>query len=75
MKLHRLFLVALMASAFAIVGCGDNNGGGDASSVCDACDADALKPSCETAYNVCIQEDVLSAEDCVAAGLLACGVV
>ena len=74
MKLHRIFLVALMASAFAVVGCGDD-GGGDASSVCDACDADALKPNCETVYNVCIQDDAGSAEDCAAAGLLACGVL
>jgi len=74
MKLHRIFLVALMASAFAVVGCGDD-GGGDASSVCDACDSAALKPTCETVYNVCIQDDAGSSEDCAVGALAACGVL
>ena len=74
MKLRRVFMIALMTSAFAVVGCGDN-GDGNASSVCSACDSDALKPNCETVYNVCIQDDVGSSEDCAAAALAACGVL
>ena len=59
---------------FALVGC-DSNSGGDASSVCDGCDSSSMKPACEQVYNVCVQDDAGSAEDCAVAALIACGVV
>ena len=73
MKLSKLFLIALLSSTFALLGC--DSGSGDASSVCDACDSSALKGTCETVYNACIQDDAGSAEDCAVAALLTCGVV
>lgn len=74
MKLSRLFLMVLMTSTFALIGCGDD-GGQSASEVCDACDNQNLKGACETAYNTCINVDRGGSEECVAAGLLACGAV
>ena len=77
MKLYRVFLIALLAGTFAVVGCNDEpsssgggNGGGE---VCDACDVPALKGACETTYNLCIQDDVGTPEDCAVAALLTCG--
>ena len=58
MKLYRVFLIALMTSAFAVVGCGDSGGGGQsASEVRDACDNSNLKGACESAYNTCVAAD------------------
>ena len=73
MKLSKLFLIALLSSTFALLGCDSSSS--NASSVCDACDNSALKGACESVYNVCIQDDAGSAEDCAIAALLACGVV
>lgn len=77
MKLKNLFAIILLTCAFALVGCGDDGGSGGqgAGEVCDACDSQALRPACETAYNVCLQEDAGSPEDCAVAALVACGVV
>ena len=53
MKLRRVFMIALMTSAFAVVGCdsGSGGGGGSASEVCDECDNSNFRPACESAYN------------------------
>ena len=51
MKLYKVFLIVLMTSAFAVVGCGDSN---DAKSACAACE-EALRDACENDYNECIQ--------------------
>ena len=72
MKLYRVFLIALMTSAFAVVGCGDS--GQSASEVCDACDNLNLKGACESAYNTCRNVDRGGYEECVALGLAACGI-
>ena len=72
MKLYKVFLIALLMGTFALIGCG---GSGDASSVCDACDVSSLKGACENTYNICIQEDAGSSEDCKVAALLVCGAV
>ena len=47
MKLYRVFLIALMTSAFAVVGCGDSNDSKSASSVCLLADAHDRRPICE----------------------------
>jgi hypothetical protein len=52
MKLHRVFLIALLTSVFAVVGCG--GGGGDASNACSSC-PEARREVCEIDYNDCIQ--------------------
>lgn len=76
MNLHKIFMIAMFSSCFALVGCDSSSGsGGDASSVCDACDSSAQRPQCETVYNTCIQDDAGSSEDCAAAALIACGAV
>ena len=75
MKLHRVFLIAFLTSAFAVLGCGDD-GGQSASDVCDACDNSNLKGVCESTYNTCIAADPGAnvEEKCAAAGLAACGI-
>lgn len=73
MKLYRLFLIVLMTSAFALIGCGDN-GGQSASEVCDACDNQNLKGACESTYNNCINVDRGGSEECAVLGLAACGI-
>lgn len=72
MKLYRVFLIVLMTSAFAVVGCGDS--GQSASDVCDACNVQAKRGDCERVYNLCIEDDAGSQEDCVAAGLASCAI-
>ena len=74
MKLRRVFMIALMTSAFAVVGCGDSGSGQSASEVCDACDNSNLKGACESAYNTCRNVDRGSQEECVVIGLAACGI-
>ena len=76
MKLRRVFMIALMTSAFAVVGCGDSGSGQSASEVCDACDNSNLKGVCESTYNTCIAADPGAnvEEKCAAAGLAACGI-
>jgi len=75
MKLHRVFLIALMTSALALVGCGDDGGGGgqSASEVCDKCENQSDKPLCEAAYNQC--KDLPNLDECIAGSLLLCEVV
>jgi len=73
MKLHRVFLIAFLTSAFAVLGCGDD-GGQSASDVCDACDNSNLKGACESAYNTCRNVDAGGHEECVVIGLAACGI-
>ena len=73
MKLYRGFLMVLMASTFAVIGC-DSSGGQSASEVCDACDNQSLKGVCETAYNTCINVDRGGHEECVVVALAACGI-
>ena len=71
MKLYRVFLIALMTSAFAVLGCGDN--GQSASEVCDACDVPALRGECESFFNTCIAADPGSSEECIPTALARCG--
>lgn len=85
MGLNKLFMIGLLVGTLGLIGCGDDettgggdggsNGGGGAAEVCNACDSQALRPQCETTYNVCIQDDVGTPEDCAVAALLACGVI
>ena len=67
-------MIALMTSAFAVIGC-DSGSGQSASEVCDACVSN-LKGACESAYNTCIAADPGGnvQEKCAAAGLAACGI-
>jgi len=76
MKLHRVFLIAVLTGAFAVVGCDSGSGGQSASEVCDECDNSNLKGACESAYNTCIAADPGGnvQEKCAAAGLAACGI-
>ena len=74
MKLHRVFLIALLTSAFAVLGCGDS--GQSASEVCNGCQVEALRGECERVFNLCVESgDAGTHEDCAAAGLFACGVL
>jgi len=73
MKLHRVFLIALLTSAFAVVGCGDS-GGQSASSVCGACDVSDRTSACETRYNNCIAAEPNDQEECAAVALEQCSV-
>jgi len=73
MRLRRLFFVALVTGAFAVLGCGDDQ---NASEVCAAGDAQSLRGECERIFNPCVETgDAGSHEDCAAAGLAACGVL
>ena len=75
MKLYRAFLIALMISAFAAVGCGDDGGGGNgqsASTVCAACDAPDRIPACEQRYDECRALDP-AGEECAVFALEQCG--
>jgi hypothetical protein len=69
MKLYRVFLIALMTSAFAVVGCG---GSESASSVCSACDAPDRRPACEQRYDECRAVD-RAGEECALLALEQCG--
>ena len=69
MKLYRVFLIVLMTSAFAVVGCGDSN---DASSVCKGCVNSNLIAACEAKYNNCRNVDRGGHEECSALALLDC---
>ena len=74
MKLYRAFLIALMISPFAVVGCGDGGGSGGqgADAVCAECENQGDIPLCVTAYNSCNNPDEGA---CAAAALLTCEVV
>jgi hypothetical protein len=67
MNLYKVFLIVLMTSAFAVVGCGDSN---DAKSACAAC-AEARRDICENDYNECIQAG-LGKENCQEAAAADC---
>ena len=67
MKLYRVFLIALMTSAFAVLGCGDSN---DAKSACAACE-EARRNVCENDYNECIRAGG-GKDDCQEAVALDC---
>jgi hypothetical protein len=80
MKLHRVFLIALMTSVFAVVGCGDDaesggNGNGDASTACSTCDAQDRIPQCEQRYDSCIANPPSgnAQEKCTVIALEECG--
>lgn len=79
MKLYRVLLIAVLASTLSVLGCNDDGDGGSnggngngESGVCAECDVPAQIPVCESTYNACIQDDLGSQEDCVAAALLRC---
>ena len=82
MKLHRFFLIALMTSVFAVVGCGDDggdSGGGDSGGngsvgSCDECENQSDIPLCEASYNRCILTNPNEGE-CAVGALLTCEVV
>jgi len=73
MKLRRVFMIALMTSAFAVVGCGDS-GSQSASDVCKACDNPARSGVCEATYNTCINVDRGGSEECKVLALADCGI-
>ena len=59
MKLHRLFLIALLTTTFAVVGCGDSGGSGDANQACTGplCDANELsRTTCVESFNNCVNQ-------------------
>ena len=72
MKLYKVFMIVLMTSAFAVVGCGDGGGSESASSVCSACDAPDRIPECEQRYDACRAED-RAGEECALLALEQCG--
>ncbi len=72
MKLSKLFVVALLVGTLGVIGCGDDNGGGDASSVCSACDAPDRIPACEERYDDCRALDQ-TGEECAVIALEQCG--
>jgi hypothetical protein len=87
MKLHRVFLIALMTGILGVMGCGDDpapsngtggtpsNGGGDASTACSTCDAQDRIPQCEERYDACVAADPGGnvQEKCTLAALEECG--
>ena len=72
MNLCKVFLIALMTSAFAVLGCGDSGGSESASSVCSACDAPDRIPACEQRYDECRALDK-AGEECALVALEQCG--
>ena len=72
MNLYKVFLIALMTSAFAVVGCGGSGGSESASSVCSACDAPDRIPACEQRYDACRALDP-AGEECALLALEQCG--
>jgi len=77
MKLHKVFLIALLTSVFAVVGCGDDggSGGGNAGDACSGpiCQAnDVLRGTCEAEFNECIEKGINEAE-CILAAEVICG--
>ena len=87
MKLSRLFLIAVLTTTFAVVGCGDSGGGGaagsngdgngdgSASEACSGplCEAsNASRPACEAGFNQCAQTGV-NIEECYLAAEIICG--
>ena len=73
MKLYRVFLIALMTSAFAVVGCGDS--GGNAGNACSGpiCQAnDVLRGTCEAEFNECIERGTRE-QECIVGAELVCG--
>jgi S-adenosylhomocysteine hydrolase len=79
MKVSKLFCGALLAGALAVSGCGDDGGGSSgngngngAAGACSECDIPQQIPLCENGYNVCIQDDAGTPEDCAVAGLALC---
>jgi hypothetical protein len=82
MKLSRLFMIALLVGTMGVIGCGDdsssgngNGNGNGASGVCSECDSQQRIPECEQTYNVCVQDDGGTPEDCAVAALLRCQLV
>jgi hypothetical protein len=87
MKLHRVFLIALMTGILGVMGCGDDpapsngtggtpsNGGGDASTACSGprCENnDAFRVACEEEFDDCIERNV-NEEECLLGAEVACG--
>jgi len=84
MKLHKFFLIALLAGSLVVIGCGDSgssNGGDDIdpNELCniEACAVDsdegrAFKAVCVNEINNCIALGVLTTEQCIAAGTETC---
>ena len=84
MKLHKFFLIALLAGSLVAIGCGDSgstNGGDDIdpNELCniEACAVDsevgrAAKAVCVDEINDCIALGVSTAEQCIALGTETC---
>jgi uncharacterized protein YgiB involved in biofilm formation len=62
-------LIALMASVFALVGCGDDSSGGSGGSPCDECVNQGDQAACEISWESCNNPDK---DVCRAAALEAC---
>ena len=73
MKLHRVFLIAALTGAFAVVGCDSGSGGGSASEVCDACENQSDRGLCEATHNQC--KNLPNLDECVAGSLALCSVL
>ena len=80
MKLHRVFLIALMTGILGVMGCGDdpapsNGTGGTPSngSPCDDCENQSDIQLCEAAYNQC--KDLPNLDECVLGSLALCQVL
>jgi len=76
MKVSKLFFALVMMGALAVLGCGDSNSGGqNAGEACSGprCEAnDALRATCETEFNLCVDTGV-NVDECVVAAAAICG--
>ena len=55
MKLRKLFLIATLVGTLAVIGCGDDGGGGDTdpNTVCAECAAGQAREDCENDLLIC----------------------
>jgi hypothetical protein len=81
MKLHRVFLIALMTGILGVMGCGDdpapsNGTGGTPSngSVCDDCANQSEIPLCVACYEECTDTNPNDA-GCAALAIECCNIV
>jgi len=76
MKLHKFYLIALLAGTLAATGCGDNGGGDvDPNELCNVelCIENAtFKQVCIDEINDCIATERGTTEQCIAFGTETC---
>ena len=79
MKLHRVFLIALLAGTLGVIGCGDdatgtaNTNGNGSGSPCDDCENQSDIALCEASYNQC--KDLPNQDECIVLSLALCEIV